>query len=129
MRSRSRRAATSRAPRASRRTPRRSSAHATAAAPEVPRATRSRHSPVTGSRIPGLGRRVGKDWEGRVKTRTPACLTWGIAAVLVAGCVAPPPAQLAESATVIEKLEVGMRKPAFAGASFGEVGTYEFVAA
>jgi hypothetical protein len=64
-----------------------------------------------------------------VKTRTPACLTWGIAAVLVAGCVAPPPAQLAESATVIEKLEVGKRKPAFAGASFGEVGTYEFVAA
>ena len=64
-----------------------------------------------------------------MKTRTPACLTWGIAAVLVAGCVAPPPAQLAESATVIEKLEVGMRKPAFAGASFGEVGTYEFVAA
>lgn len=65
--------------------------------------------------------------------RTPAAMRRSIAwmalgALVLAGCTAAPTPPTAPAARV-EKLEVKVRKPAFAGASFGSTGTYEYVAA
>lgn len=57
---------------------------------------------------------------------------WGalvVFAAFAAGCAAPPVERVVGPAAIVEKLDVGARRPAFGGASFGAVGTYEYVAA
>jgi len=55
----------------------------------------------------------------------------GLSIALLAGCAGVPPVTQAATAAVpaqVERLDISVRKPAFGGASFGDVGPYEFVA-